>query len=198
MLQRSARSLFWGVALALASVCMLMFDQPSHVCICFLLFYACRHTYGVFSFVLWNDFLKGFRVTIIGFRIVIGRSCDRTIWFTQQMTNCHTCGFHTIVAQRGPVRIYDSKGPLIEILLNRPSQQLYRRNNYKEFASIMIDIDSRVSWVSCRSAPWFALTDEWIRGAMRGPLHFLPVSCLLMFHDCTVSGRRGGLGRGRG
>ena len=34
------------------------------------------------------------------------------------------CGFHTSVAQRGPVRIQGSNGPFTQTILKRPSQQL--------------------------------------------------------------------------
>ena len=50
-----------------------------------------------------------------------------------------TCGFHTIVAQRGPVCLYSYKGPLTKTLLKRPPQQLLGRNNCVEFASNEVD-----------------------------------------------------------
>ena len=48
-----------------------------------------------------------------------------------------TCGFHIIVAQRGPVLMDGSIGLLTKALLHRPPHPLQCRNNYVEFASTL-------------------------------------------------------------
>ena len=47
----------------------------------------------------------------------------------------NTCEFHTIVPERGPVRIGKNKASLIKAIRKGPPEQLQNRNNYVEFSS---------------------------------------------------------------
>ena len=54
---------------------------------------------------------------------------------SQRQNKLITCGFHTIVAQHGLVRICDNKGSLTQTLLKGLPQQSQPRDNYMDFAS---------------------------------------------------------------
>ena len=90
----------------------------------------------------------------------------------------YTCGFHIIVAQRGPVRIHDNKGPLSKTLLKGPPQQLLCRNNYLKAYASAAD--------PCRNASIISFAANGLPSTFKALLRALPGAI-------SVDGRKGAL-----